>query len=217
MARTARPAPLHSEALDRALALAADAFRHKARKGSRIPYLTHLLAVAALVGDYHGTETEMIAGVLHDFLEDISTATRKALEDQFGLEVARMVAELSDSTQEDLPGGNKPAWRLRKDRYIAHLAKADDGVRLVCAADKLHNALSLLRDLRMHGPEVWGRFNAKPADQIWYYKKVLRTLKKGWKHPILVELGAAVAGLAKAEASHPRKALRLWEQAQQSA
>jgi len=216
MAHPDRTAALHSEALDRALALAAREFRHTPRKGSAIPYLTHLLAVAALVGDYHGTEEEMIVAVLHDVLEDIPDLTRQDLEDQFGPRVAAGVLALSDTTQEAQAGAGKPAWRLRKDRYIQHLEGAEAGVKLVCAADKLHNAQSMLRDLRMEGPSVWGRFNARPEDQIWYYRKVIKTLRKDWKHAILHELGEAVVRLVQAEAEHPGRALKAWEKAQKT-
>jgi len=210
MATTETTTPMYSQALDAALALAAEAFRSEQRNDKRIPYLTHLLAVSALVGEYGGTEEEMIVGLLHDVLED-TPIPEKDLEAQFGAEVARMVKKLSDTTQEEQNGGVKPPWRPRKERYIQHLAGADGGVKLVCAADKLNNAQGLLRSLRLEGPKAWGHFRAEPSEQIWFFRAVLKALKQGWQHSILAELEEAVDKLVQAEASDPAGALLAWE------
>jgi GTP pyrophosphokinase len=185
-----KPAPCYGRALDDALAFVTDLFRYKTRKGTDIPYLTHLLAVMALVGEYGGSEEQMIAALLHDTLEDIEGITRDDLELRFGGPVTDMVVALGDTTEHP-----KPDWRTRKGRYLARLAQKGPWVKLVSAADKLHNAQCLHRDLARHGDAVWARFNAGRKDQLWYYRSVVEALAHGWDDPLLKELRDAVSAL----------------------
>jgi len=175
-----------------ALGFAADGFRQVTRKGGDgVPYLTHLLAVAALVGDHGGSEDQIIAALLHDTLEDLEAVTAQALEQRFGRTVTEMVEALSDTTVRP-----KPAWRIRKERYIAQLAHEPPQVKLISAADKIHNLQSVLRNLRKHGATLWREFNAAPPEQVWYYRAVLGALETGWDHAILEELRALVVTFA---------------------
>ncbi len=185
------PPPCYSRALDDALAFVADAFRYKIRKGTDIPYLTHLLAVMALVGEHGGSEEQMIAALLHDTLEDIEGITRDDLELRFGGPVADMVVALSDTTEHP-----KPDWRSRKTRYLARLAHEGPWVKLISAADKLHNAQSLRRDRDHYGEAIWARFNAGREDQLWYYRSLLKALGHGWEDPLLDTLRSEVAALS---------------------
>lgn len=170
----------YSRALDDALVFIAEVFRTKTRKGTDIPYLTHLLAVMALVGEHGGSEEQMIAALLHDTLEDIEGITRDDLELRFGGPVADMVVALSDTTEHP-----KPDWRTRKTRYLARLAQEGPWVKLISAADKLHNLQCLRRDLARHGETIWARFNAGKEDQLWYYRSVVEALGHGWEDPLL--------------------------------
>jgi (p)ppGpp synthase/HD superfamily hydrolase len=185
-----KPAPCYGRSLDEALAFVAEAFRTKTRKGTDIPYLTHLLAVMALVGEHGGSEEQMIAALLHDTLEDIEGITHDDLELRFGGPVADMVVALSDTTEHP-----KPGWRTRKERYLARLTEEGPWVKLVSAADKLHNLQCLRRDLARHGETIWARFNAGREDQLWYYRRVLEALGHGWEDPLLDALRREVDGL----------------------
>jgi (p)ppGpp synthase/HD superfamily hydrolase len=165
-----------------ALLLAADAHQAQRRKGTDIPYVSHLLAVAALVLEAGGDEDQAIAALLHDGLEDQPDhVSRRLLTDRFGSEVTRIVVACSDTEQQP-----KPPWRPRKEAYLAHLKEQDDRVLLVSLADKLHNATSLRRDLECEGASVWRRFNAGPADQLWYHASLAAVF--------LDRLGAGPAG-----------------------
>ncbi len=175
--------------LDEALALAADAFRTHIRKGSGVPYLTHLLQVMVTVGEHGGDEDQMIAAVLHDYLEDIEDADADDLEARFGARVRTMVEALSDSTE--LP---KPPWKARKVAYLEHLRDEPADLKLVSAADKLHNARSIVRDLRGPvGADLWSRFTAGKDGSLWYYAEVVEALGHNWSHPLLEELRETVA------------------------
>src|SRR5436309_13050206 len=148
-------APLGERFAD-ALAYAADVHRDQVRKSTAIPYVAHLLAVAARVLEDGGREGEAIAALLHDAPEDQGGEARLAdIRDRFGDRVADIVEACSDTFESP-----KPPWRGRKEAYLAHLrdpATAIDVLR-VSAADKLNNATAILRDLRQLGPRVWERF-----------------------------------------------------------
>ena len=186
------PPPCYGRALDDALAFVAGAFRYKVRKGTSTPYLTHLLAVMAIVGEFGGSEEQMIAALLHDALEDLEGVTREDLERRFGGAVRDMVVALSDTTEHP-----KPDWRTRKTLYLERLAGEGCWVKLVSAADKLHNVQCLIRDLRTHGDKVWTRFNAGREDQVWYYQAAREALAHGWDGPLLDELTETVTLLAR--------------------
>jgi (p)ppGpp synthase/HD superfamily hydrolase len=147
----------YGEKFGEALSYAERVHRDQLRKATQVPYVTHLLAVAAIVGENDGTEDEVVAALLHDAPEDQGGEAR--LEDirkRFGEEVAGIVAGNTDTFEDP-----KPPWRERKERYVARIAHEPESVRLVSAADKLHNARSILADLRSVGDELWQRFNGE--------------------------------------------------------
>lgn len=174
-----------------ALAFAAAKFCCRTRKGNGTPYLSHLLAVTALVMEHGGTPDQAIAAVLHDYLEDIPGASVGELEARFGANVAQLVRALSDAEDAE----HKAPWRERKEAYLAKLASEPAEVKLVSAADKLHNATTLLRDLRVHGPETFERFKGKRDGTLWYHREVIGALRVGFDHPILDALDDVVRAL----------------------
>jgi GTP pyrophosphokinase len=157
------------------------------RKGSDTPYIAHLLAVTALVLEHGGTEEEAIAALLHDAVEDQGgRPTLEAIRTRFGDEVATIVAGCTDTDEI-----HKPSWRPRKERYIAHLRAAPYSVRLVSAADKLHNARSVLADYREFGEPLWSRFTGNRDGTLWFYPAVTQALRDALQ-PGETELGALV-------------------------
>ncbi len=178
--------PVYSTRFDEAVALAVDSFRYTRRKGKSAPYVTHLFAVCALVGQAGGDEDQMIAAVLHDYLEDVKSGSFEELERRFGRRVAELVLGLSDTVEHP-----KPSWRPRKEAYLAHLTHAPAELKLVSAADKLHNACSIFRDLRQ-GVDVFSRFTGKKDGTLWYYREVVEALATGWSSPLLDELAEVV-------------------------
>jgi (p)ppGpp synthase/HD superfamily hydrolase len=138
-----------------------------------IPYVTHLLSVAALVLEDSGSEDEAIAGLFHDAIED-QGLTAARLSDEFGPEVARIVMACSDAVAE--PGGAKPEWLPRKITHVAHLEKADAAILRVTAADKLHNCLDIVADVERDGIATLDRFNGKAQGTCWYYGAMAQLL-----------------------------------------
>jgi (p)ppGpp synthase/HD superfamily hydrolase len=180
----------YSERVDLGLAFVANAFRPRVRKGTQIPYLSHLLAVMVTVAEHGGDEDQLLAALLHDYLEDIEGAEARELETLFGPRVTRMVLALSDSVTHP-----KPPWDERKRRYLERLVREPADLKLVSAADKLHNARSLLRDYALVGEALWSRFSATREQTLWYYRSVLEALARDWQHPLLDELSDTVLRL----------------------
>jgi GTP pyrophosphokinase len=183
---TSRP-PL-SSLFEEALLFAFDLHRHQKRKGNSSPYISHLLAVCGLVLDYGGDEEEAIAALLHDAIEDQGGApTRDEIGRRFGARVAAIVDGCSDTDQHP-----KPPWRERKEAYLAHLPDAERSVRLVSAADKLHNALTILRDYRRSGEDLWGRFRGGREGTLWYYRSLVGVLSQTGPAHLAEDLAAVV-------------------------
>ncbi len=176
----------------KALTYAAEAHAMQLRKGTEIPYLSHLLAVSGLVMEYGGDEHEAIAGLLHDAVEDAGGAERLAdIREQFGERVASIVDGCSDTDQ--VP---KPPWRERKIAYIDHLGHASPSVLLVSACDKLHNARTILADLRSRGAVVFERFNGGQGGSLWYYRALVDAFREnGADGGLVAELDRVVSEL----------------------
>lgn len=182
---------------DGALAAAAAWHRYQVRKGTTVPYISHLLAVTAIVLEQGGTEDEAVAALLHDAVEDTGGLPRlEQIRVLFGDTAAGLVEALSDSTSTVREvDQDRRGWRARKEAYLAHLEGASRPVRLIAAADKLHNCRSLITDLQRVGQSVWGRFNAGRDDQLWFYRKFVDALRSKDDLPIFAELAAAVTTL----------------------
>jgi len=176
------------------------------RKGSRVPYMAHLLGVAALVLGESGhvpfpvTEDMVIAALLHDAVEDEGGIPRlRDIEANFGKEVAAIVEGCSDTVQED--SSKKEPWESRKASYIARLWNEPQGTLLVSVADKLYNARAILEDYRIFGPEVWKRFKRGRQQQLWYFEELIKVYEKrcpDWR--IVDELKRTVAELSRISA-----------------
>lgn len=151
--------------------------------------------MCALVLEGGGNEDQAIAALLHDAVEDQGgLATLEAIRHRFGHQVADTVASCSDSTERGPT--QKPPWRERKEKYLAHLRRAKQNVLLVATADKLYNARATLLDHRQVGDKVFKRFSAPKADQLWYYSSLVKVLKKTAAPKRLVdELARTVAEL----------------------
>jgi GTP pyrophosphokinase len=172
-----------------ALVYATQLHARQTRKGSGVPYISHLLAVASLVLEHGGDEDEVIAALLHDAVEDQGgLKTLEEIRRRYGGRVAAIVEGCSDS--HTIP---KPPWKKRKVAYLAHLEEADPSVRLVSSADKLHNARAILSDLRRDGAGVWKQFNGGKEGTLWYYRELVRIFLSFGPHPIRDELQRVVA------------------------
>jgi (p)ppGpp synthase/HD superfamily hydrolase len=169
------------------------------RKGTGIPYMAHLIGVAALVmGEAGGrvpvTEDMVIAALLHDAVEDHGGLPRlHDIEERFGPNVARMVAALSDTFAED--HDKKEGWEERKKNYLARLRQEPDDVLLISAADKLYNAKAILDDFKEIGAAVFDRFKRGKDQQLWYFDELLKVFRAHPPNRIVNDLESVVEEL----------------------
>jgi (p)ppGpp synthase/HD superfamily hydrolase len=171
---TVSPMSKLSTRFDDAVVYAAEAHRMQTRKGTSVPYISHVLAVAALAVEYGANEDEAIAALLHDVVEDCGGMARLAdVRNRFGPVVADIVMGCTDATE--IP---KPPWNQRKQAYLKQLENAGPSVALVAACDKLHNARSIVRSLQDEGLAAWDRFTGGKERTLWYYRAVLDVLSR---------------------------------------
>jgi (p)ppGpp synthase/HD superfamily hydrolase len=188
-----------SDRFSEALGYANQVHRLQTRKGTKIPYVSHLLAVASIVLERGGDEDEAIAALLHDAPEDCGgRPILEQIRKQFGDRVAEIVEGCSDSLESDPLV--KEAWRPRKERYHNHVREtANPSVLLVSAADKLHNARSMLSDRQRLGPTLWERFKGGRDGTIWNFEVLLEVYAASTDdrvRAIAAELAPVVAALA---------------------
>jgi len=165
--------------IDQAIVFAANAHRGQTRKSSNIPYITHPFSVGMLLQKENCSEEVIVAGILHDTLEDTST-TYKDLLEQFGASVANLVQAVSEHDK-SLP------WEDRKKHTIERLKDATVEELQITAADKLHNLRTINEDLQTFGEDVWNRFKRGKRDQHWYYANIVKEMNSKRSEVMLIQ------------------------------
>jgi (p)ppGpp synthase/HD superfamily hydrolase len=160
--------------------------------GTSIPYISHLMTVAALVVEHGGNEDQAIAALLHDAAEDQGGApTLVEIRTMFGSPVAAIVSDCTDAWTDP-----KPPWRARKETYIAGLSKKPSASLLVSLADKTHNAEAILFDYRVLGDSLWDRFNGGRDGTRWYYSSLANVFSDTMPGRLSDRMARAVAGFS---------------------
>jgi len=175
--------------INRAIEFSAKAHLAQVRKGTDIPYITHPFAVGMILANAGCEEEVIIAGMLHDTVED-TDVTLDDIRAQFGEEVAAIV----DGCSEPDKGAS---WEVRKQHTLDELKKAPLAVQFVTCADKLHNVSSMIEEHKRLGDEVWKKFKRGKDDQGWYFRGLLNRLGEGefcW-HPLYREFKRSVEEL----------------------
>lgn len=193
MAEKFTDTPLLTSRFNDAMQLALAHHQKQLRKGTQIPYTSHLLAVTAIVLELGGSEDEAIAALLHDAVEDGGgPAMQERITSEFGEAVGAMVAENSDSDTAD-----KEKWETRKAAYIAGMAHKSAGGLLVSLADKLHNARAIERDLDQIQEKVLDRFTATGPQTADYHVKLAAAFEEHVENPGSAAAVAELKALAK--------------------
>jgi (p)ppGpp synthase/HD superfamily hydrolase len=194
----------YSDVINHALAFAAKHHDRQVRKGTKLPYLTHPANVAVILTRYGSSNETVVAGILHDVIEDCvrDGYTREMLEqrigDKFGPKVLETVLAVTYRRHDD--DGVELSSEDRKADYLERLSEANEDARWVCAADKVHNAASIVSDLRRTvDPEtVWSRFGGGKAATARWYREVYERLRAvGFDAPIMEELDSVSSDLQK--------------------
>ena len=194
-----------------AVAFALEHHGDDVRKGTRVPYVTHVMAVAETLA-YHYPERDalIVAGLLHDVVED-TAATFEMVEARFGTEVAALVRAVSKDDdamvaadgrslppQPRSPRDVRDVWRRRREFMLGHVRGPGvpaDVLRLK-AADALANLQTIARDLANPtvGEGVWDRFNVGRDESLWFYGEVVAAVEAGiGDEPLVVALQRALA------------------------
>jgi (p)ppGpp synthase/HD superfamily hydrolase len=186
-----RPAGKLGPRFNEAFLFAAKKHASQTRKKTDVPYISHLMSVAGLVLEAGGGEDEGVAALLHDVVEDCGgQPVLEEVRRRFGDRVANIVEGCTDAYT--IP---KPPWKQRKLDYLEVLRRAGDDIRLVSAADKLHNVRTILADYRKEGDSVWERFSGRREGTLWYYRAVLNVLREGKANRLVDELERVVTEL----------------------
>jgi len=185
----------YSDVINHALAFAAKHHDRQVRKGTKLPYLTHPANVAVILTRYGCDSDTVVAGILHDVSEDCVREgySREMLEqrigDKFGAKVLDTVLAVTYRRHDD--DGVELSGDDRKTDYLERLSGASEEARWVCAADKIHNASSILSDLRrtVDTETIWSRFGGGRAGTGRWYRQVYERLRElGFDAPIMGEL-----------------------------
>ncbi len=194
-----------SERIHAALDFAAIYHAGQNRKDAdiKIPYVSHLFGVAYILAQYDFPEDVVVAGTLHDFIEDVvekqwKPKLEKELTERFGENVHRLVRFVTQQKRNE--NGKKIEWHTRGEMYRMLLCDptTPDEARAISCADKIHNIESLLMALKRHeGKEqkMWGRLKATPTEQLEKFRQLHAGFAACWKHPIVEELGKKVEQL----------------------
>lgn len=166
------------------------------RKGTAVPYVTHLFGTCALVLADGGSEDEAIAALLHDSIEDHpESVTFERIAETFGGRVATIVEECTDTLPEYLISG-RSSWKDRKTIFLNRLRRAGPDFRRVALADKLDNARAILFDYRELGDALWMRFGSGKAGQLWYYPALVQAFRDaGANGPMMEEFARVVSDI----------------------
>lgn len=188
-----------SNKVNLALKTASKAHRDQARKGTDIPYISHPVAVAMIINEYTTDENTIVAGVLHDILEDVkpSIYSEMDMRGDFGDKITDIVKDVSE---DKVAGEPEKPWIERKKGYLAHLDNlANVEPIIVSTADKIHNLTDMLDEYERVGNELWQRFNASKDDELWFYKTFLEIIqKKAIPEKMKADLGLLVDKLESA-------------------
>jgi len=185
-----------SHRLDLALAAATRAHHGAFRKGTDVPYAMHPFHVAFILERHGLPEDVVIAGLLHDVLEDSDVYSEDDLRSEFGEEVLRLVKAVTELRRQ---GGVRPPWEERKEEQLERLRGARVDEVSLKAADAIHNVRSLITDLDRDGIETLDRFTKGAAEVLWYYKTIATIVQDGLgeSSPLSNEVRAAVESLEK--------------------
>lgn len=160
--------------IERACELAIQAHAGQFRKGTDIPYISHPMAVSIILAKAGATTDAVIAGILHDVVED-SKVSLEEVDELFGNRVRVLVEACSE------PDKSRP-WEERKRETLESLQDADRDVWLITLVDKINNIRITLREYEVCGEEIWNRFNRGRQKQEWYYRGLVEALRKNYKY-----------------------------------
>ena len=168
--------------IENAIERASILHKEQMRKGGKIPYISHPFSVAWILSNYTDDEDIIIAGLLHDVLEDVSGYSEDNMREEFGDRITNIVKGVSGDEND-----GTLSWIDRKQIYLDRLKKSSEDSLMVSAADKIHNLSRTLNDIKKEGEEVWARLKTTKEDSVWFYSEVFSILRDRLENEIVDE------------------------------
>ena len=158
------------------------------RKEGNIPFIIHPYSVAVILSNYTDNENIIIAGLLHDVLEDVPGYSENNMRKEFGDKITEIVKGVSEDKTLNNKLTEKESWQYRKNKYLEGLKDDSQESLMVCAADKIHNMDSMMEAYKERGSVAFANFNSSIEQRMEFHKNVLKILKKRLKNKIVFEL-----------------------------
>lgn len=175
-------------AIQRAINKATVLHAKQVRKGDGLPYIIHPYGVALILSNFTEDTDTIIAGLLHDVLEDVPDYSADDMTVDFGGKITGIVKEVSEEKDPNESKEKRLPWKVRKEKYLKHLEEATTEAMMVSCADKIHNLLSMMSAHEEQGDALWSKFNSPQEDKLWFYGEVLNIVKRRLKNDIVQEL-----------------------------
>lgn len=163
-----------TDRIQKAINLSAEKHLGQIRKADGLPYIVHPFGVAWILSECSDDEDVIVAGLLHDVLEDVKGYYFEDMQKDFGDKVALIVKGVSEDKDPNVETDEKATWMERKQKYLDHLRSSSDESILVSAADKVHNLRSMKAAYEAHGEAIWQSFNSPSDKKLWFYEEVLK-------------------------------------------
>jgi (p)ppGpp synthase/HD superfamily hydrolase len=171
--------------INSAIKLASHLHRHQTRKDiNNTPYVSHLMSVGMILATATDNEDVIIAGLMHDSLEDVPRYTYEKLVEDCGLVVADIVKHVTEPLDANKLEIEQLPWLTRKERYLENLRNGGTESAMVSAADKIHNTESFMEDAAKDGDDFTSRFHSSLRNKLWFHEQVLQIVieKLGTEH-----------------------------------
>ncbi len=175
-------------AIQKAINKAAVLHAKQKRKGDGFPYIIHPYGVALILSNFTEDTDTIIAGLLHDVLEDVPDYTAEDMSRDFGEKITSIVKEVSEEKDPRETKEKRLLWKDRKKKYLTHLEAATTEAMMVSTADKIHNLMSMMSAYKEQGDSLWRKFNSPQDEKLWFYGEVLNIVKRRLKNDIVQEL-----------------------------
>lgn len=165
--------------INEAIKLASHLHRHQTRKDSHnTPYVSHLFSVAMILSSSTDDEDIVIAGLMHDSLEDVPSYTYDMLVSDCGARVAEIVTHVTEPLDANKRDDEQLPWLMRKEKYMENLRAGGIESAMVSAADKIHNTESFITDTKKEGNAFLSRFGSSLRNKLWFHEQVLEIVKE---------------------------------------
>ena len=162
-----------------------------------MPYVSHVFAVGWILAEYTNDEDLIVAGILHDVLEDVKNYRFDDMKNDFSERVAEIVKEVTEDKDPNVKTDERATWLERKNKYLENLKDDSFEGMMLCAADKIHNLRSLIDAYNEHGEDLWGKFNAPADKKIWFYEAIAKVLHNKLDSPITKVLDIEIEKIKK--------------------